>query len=55
MKNFTDTLRNESLEKRDWSQIQETNDLDEKVEIFTKLITESLDEVAPFGTITCPT
>ena len=32
--------------------IQETNNLDDKVELFTKLINESLDEVAPFGMIT---
>ena len=52
LKNFTDKLWNESLQKRDWSQIQRTNDLDEKIDIFTNLINESLDEVAPFGTIT---
>ena len=52
MKNFTDSLWNESLMKRDWSRIQKTDDLDEKVELFTSLINESLDEVAPYGTFT---
>ena len=52
MKNFNDISWNEALAKRDWNQIQETNNLDDKVELFTKLINESLDEVAPFGMIT---
>ena len=52
MKNFTDSAWNESLQKRNWSQIHDTNDLDEKNEIFTNLINKSLDEVAPFSTIT---
>ena len=30
MKNFTDSLWNESLQKRDWSSIQKTNDLEKK-------------------------
>ena len=46
-KNYNVENWNASLSKKDWSAIEKTNVLDEKVNIFTKLITESLDEVAP--------
>ena len=51
MKNFSNNGWNEALMKKDWSKIYEMNDLDKKVETFTNLVTECLDEVAPFGTI----
>ena len=40
------------MAKQDWSRINSETDLDKKVDIFTELITKSLDEVAPFGAIT---
>ena len=52
MKNFNDSVWNAALNEKDWSGIYETNDLDKKVEIFTEIVTECLDEIAPFGTIT---
>ena len=48
MKDFNDAVWNEALAKRDWSEINTTNNLNKKVEIFTKLVTDSLDEVAPY-------
>ena len=52
MKNFTNEAWKESLAKQNWIAINNEPDLDKKVDIFTKLITNSLDEVAPFGVIT---
>ena len=52
MKNFTNEKWNEVLKNKDWSEIYESNDLDNKVQTFTKLVTECLDVVAPFCAIT---
>ena len=52
MKNFTNILWNEALEKQDWSQIHSEPSVDKKAEIFTELVTNSLDEVAPYCSIT---
>ena len=52
MKNFTNTLWKEVLERQDWSQIYNEPRVDNKAQIFTQLITKCLDEVAPFATIT---
>ena len=52
MKNFTKTNWNQALAKKNWSQIETCADLDEKVVIFTKLVTECLDEVAPLTEFT---
>ena len=52
MKNFTNEAWKESLAKQKWETINNEPDLDKKVDIFTQLITNSLDEVAPFGVIT---
>ena len=41
---------NEVLASKDWNEINLTQDLDEKVVAFNKLINESLDEVAPYKT-----
>ena len=50
MKNFTNSNWNEVLASKDWNEINLTQDLDEKVVAFNKLINESLDEVAPYKT-----
>ena len=50
MKNFSVEAWNECLENKDWSQIEECAEVDEEVQVFTKLITEALDEVAPVKT-----
>ena len=55
MKNFTNEGWNESLEKQNWSRINETKDLNKKVEIFNELVTLSLDDIAPFSTFTVRT
>ena len=52
MKTFTNQRWNEVLESQDWSQIYKESDVDKKVEIFTDIITSSLDEIAPFCAIT---
>ena len=52
MKNFTKPCWNEALAKKDWSKIETCADLDEKVELFTNMVTECLDEVAPMTEFT---
>ena len=52
MKNFTTESWKESLAKQTWTEIFVEPDLEKKVDIFTTLITNSLDEVAPYGLIT---
>ena len=52
MKNFTNQAWNDALIKQDWTPIYNEKCVNKKAEIFTKLITQSLNEVAPFGTIT---
>ena len=52
MKNFSSETWNEALSKKDWAEIYVSNELDKNVESFTNLVTECLDEVAPFCTIT---
>ena len=52
MKNFTTESWKESLAKQNWTEIFVEPDLEKKVDIFTTLITNSLDEVAPYGLIT---
>ena len=51
-KNFTNTKWNEALEKKDWSKIKHSRNLDEMVVIFTELSNEALDEVAPYKEFT---
>ena len=46
---------NDALCDRDWSKLDRENDLDKKVDIFTKLVTEALDNVAPMSTFTVRT
>jgi hypothetical protein len=42
----------EALEKKDWSKIEHSRNLDEMVVIFTELSNEALDEVAPYKEFT---
>ena len=55
MKHFTNEKWNKALARQNWSEINKTPDLNEKVEIFNKMITMSLDEVAPYRTFTIRT
>ena len=50
--NFTEVGWNSCLRSRDWAEINESQDINEMVQLFTEGITESLDEIAPFKTVT---
>ena len=51
-KNFNPQTWNETLQKRNWSEIEDTEDLDKKVDKFTRLVAESLDKLAPMTNFT---
>ena len=55
MKNFTNEGWNEALSNQNWTRINDANDLNQKVEIFNELVTKSLDEIAPYCSITVRT
>ena len=46
-KNFTKERWNEALEEEDWLDVEECEEVDEMVSIFTKNVTRALDKVAP--------
>ena len=52
MRNFNEKSWNEILGKHDWNSLEKIEDLDDLVKIFTDLVTESLDEIAPFKSFT---
>ena len=52
MRNFSVENWNNVLAKKEWKNVEETEDLNEKVEIFTQYIEEALDEVAPIKSFT---
>ena len=47
MKNFTSESWNNALLKKEWTKVENCEDLNGKVEIFTQFIEEALNEVAP--------
>jgi hypothetical protein len=47
LKIFSDDKWNEILNKKDWSKLDDTQNLDDMVVAFTNMVTESLDEIAP--------
>ena len=52
MKNVTPRTWNESLSKRNWETLGETEDPEKMVKLFTDIVTEALDECAPVRTFT---
>ena len=49
---FTKERWNVCLASKDWSELDDCDDVEEMVEIFTKNITDALDEITPFKTFT---
>ena len=47
---FTNERWNASLASKNWSEIENCENLDDMVEMFTKNVTEALDEVTPIKT-----
>ena len=52
MKNATPKSWNESLAKRKWELLRETDNPNQMAIIFTEMVTEALDECAPLRTFT---
>ena len=52
LKNFTSEGWRNCLANMDWTEIDDSNNLDDMVKIFTKNVTTALDEVAPVKIIT---
>ena len=50
MKNYTKEKWEECLSTKDWSQISDVTELEDKVKVYNRMITEALDEVAPIKT-----
>ena len=50
MKDFSQEKWNKSLDKKDWSGLEDCNTVDEMVDIF---IYEPLNDVAPYKTYLC--
>ena len=51
-KTFTTEKWNKCLEQADWAEIDKQNSASKKAEVFTKIVTECLDKVAPIKTFT---
>ena len=47
MKNCNTTVWNEALNRKDWSLLDNTKNVNEAVKIYSTLMKEALDEVAP--------
>ena len=52
MKNFRDDKWNEILNRKDWTKLDDMENLDDMVVAFTEMVTESLDEIAPIKSFT---
>ena len=52
LKNFSEEAWNACLARKNWSKIEECNDVDGMVKIFSKNIEGALDEIAPIKTFT---
>ena len=51
-KNFTKDIWNEALEQEDWLDVDDCEDVNEMVRIFTDNVNRALDKVAPVKTVT---
>ena len=49
LKNFSVTNWNNALQSQDWSDLYQTNDLNEAVDIYTKKVEAALDDIAPIN------
>ena len=52
MRNFTEEKWNSCLSKKNWMKIEECDDVNEMVSVFSEFINEALDEIALVKTFT---